>query len=93
MLPDKNSGYTVTLNVKDHEYIDFCAIAVDEQQGLLITTEQGFSEGTIESCRIVPNNRPEFVIRVTSSTAAPCERKIRFLQTATVDGRIIEIVD
>ena len=27
LLPDKNSGYTISLNVKDKEFVDFCAIS------------------------------------------------------------------
>jgi hypothetical protein len=96
MLPDKNSGYTLTLNVQDKEYIDLCAVSHDGQN-CLITTERGFSEETVDSYRRLPLSllQKDFVItvRITSSTAAPRKRRFRFLQTATTDHRIVESID
>lgn len=42
MLPDKNAGYTVTLNVDDKEYLDLCAID-DNGMNLVVTMERGYT--------------------------------------------------
>ena len=89
MLPDKNSGWTLTLNVQDKEIIDLAAY---RESDVFFTTELGFSEGRVDSCRpwniyvpivgskswIDPKvEQPALIVKVTSSNAAPHERKIR----------------
>jgi hypothetical protein len=95
MLPDNDTGYTLTLNVDIPEYVDLCAISNDTKTRI-ITLERGYREGTIESCMILPPGNYEITLRITSSNGRPAARKIRIHDTFThfpeEIGRIVEFI-
>lgn len=96
MLPDRNSGYTVTLNVQDSEFVDLCAIREDGKQRIL-PLERGYTEGAVDLCTTLPNDINELAVRVTSSNAEPTERKVRLYNVINhfpgYYGRIVEFIE
>ena len=79
MVSSANSGYTVTLNVDDREFVDLCAISDDLTQPRVIPLEHGYS-GRVDSCTRLPPGDLDITVRVTSN-ARPTERRVR-LHTA-----------
>jgi hypothetical protein len=97
MLPDNNSAHTITLNVRDREFVDLCAISDDETLTRIVSLEHGYSKGTVESCTILPIRDPlELTVRVTSSNTQPNERRISLYNTNNHFhnqlGRIVEFI-
>lgn len=96
LLPDKNSGYTISLNVKDKEFVDFCAISeVDHTR--IIPAEQGYINDFEDEYaeRLRPDaGELDLVIRISSSNAKPVERRVRlhanFNTFPNSPGRIVE---
>jgi hypothetical protein len=78
MLPDSTPAHSLTLNVNIPEYVDLCAIeACGVRRTRLLTTEYGYTKGTIKSCR--PFNRPDrqvITVRVASSNTKPTKREV-----------------
>jgi hypothetical protein len=97
LVPYANSGYTLTLNVNDREFVDLCAISDDVNQPRVIPLEYGYTQGRIDSCTPLPPVDMDITVRVTSSNAKPTERSVR-LHTA-VDhfvnqhGKIVEFIE
>lgn len=97
LVPYANSGYTLTLNVNDKEFVDLCAISDDVNQPRVIPLEYGYTQGRIDSCTLLPPVDMDIAVRITSSNAKPTERSVR-LHTA-VDhfvnqhGRIVEFIE
>jgi hypothetical protein len=93
MLPSDISGYTITLNVKDREYIDLCARTQDNTR-TYISNERGLP---VFINQIVDIPQPlEGVLRVTSSNAKEAEKKIRIdpnLHDPEDVGRIAQFID
>jgi hypothetical protein len=96
LFPDKNSGYTLTLNVRDKEFVDFCAIS-EVEHTRIIPPEQGFiNEFENEYAnRLGPNTGDlDLVIRISSSNAKPVERQVTlhadFNTFPNSPGRIVE---
>jgi hypothetical protein len=96
MLPDMNAGYTVTLNVKDKEYVDLCAIDVNGTNRVA-TLEYGYTKGTVDSCVPLGNQIIEATIKITSSNASVSRRKIRIHNVPNhfrgEPNRIVEFLD
>lgn len=84
LTSDKNSVYTtITLNVQDEEYADFCAVSKDGKT-ILFPPDSGFnaSEG-IGSCVSVPLSKyegVEFTIMITSSNATLHRRDFKIVR-------------
>ena len=75
MIPNKNSEYTVTLNVDDREFVDLCAISDDVDLPRVIPLERNYS-GSINSCtQLTPGDRV-ITVRITSSNARSTERRV-----------------
>lgn len=96
MIPYANSGYTLTLNVNDREFVDLCAISDDVNRPRIIPLEYGYGD-RIDYCTPLPSGVLDITVRVTSSNARPTERRVR-LHTE-VDhfhnrpGRIVEFIE
>lgn len=95
MLPDKNAGYMIILNVDDNEFLDLCAI--NNIGNRIITNEHGFTIGRVDSCMSVGNQNIDATIRITSSNAKECRRKIRIHNVSNhfphEPFRIVEFLD
>lgn len=84
LTSDKNSVYTtITLNVQDEEYVDFCAVSKDGKT-ILFPPGNGFSasEG-IGSCNSVPFSEyegVEFTFMITSSNATLHRRDFKIVR-------------
>jgi hypothetical protein len=78
VLPDNNRSYTVTLNVRDLEYVDLYAVSQDRRIRV-IPLEYGYSKRTISSCSPVPQNVDRVTLRISSSNSRPTEREITLL--------------
>jgi hypothetical protein len=93
MLPSDMNGYTITLNVKDREYIDLCARTQDNIRTYR-STERGLPV-VINQIVDIPQAF-EGILRITSSNAKEAERKIMIdpnLQDANNNGRISQFID
>jgi hypothetical protein len=75
MIPAPNSGYTITLNVEDREFVDLCSISGDETQPRVIPLEHGYS-GRVDSCTRLPQGDIDITVRIISN-AKPIERHVR----------------
>jgi hypothetical protein len=98
LIPDKNSGYTTTLNVQDKEFVDLCAISIDNLVRI-IPAEQGYVNEfeTEYATRLPPSaGEIEITLRITSSNAKPTERCMRlyskFENFSKEPGRIVEFI-
>jgi len=78
VLPDNNRSYTVTLNVRDLEYVDLYAVTQDRRIRV-IPLEYGYSKRTISSCSPVPQNVDRVILRISSSNSRPTEKEITLL--------------
>lgn len=99
LLPDRNSGFTITLNVEDKEFVDFCAIRSDgrfriipPEQGYVNDYENEYAE------RLPPEaGEIELTLRITSSNARRVERALRLHPAIdhfpNQPGRIVEFPD
>lgn len=96
LISNTNGEHTVTLNVKDREFVDLCAISDDVNLPRVIPLERGYP-GSIDLCTRLPPGARDIIVRITSSNARPTERRVR-LHTG-VDhfpeqhGRIVEFID
>jgi hypothetical protein len=97
LIPNKDSGYTITLNVDDREFVDLCCIS-DDGQTRIIPPEHGYSIVKRFDDYVPLEQKWGYItVRITSSNAKPVERKVK-LHT-TVDhftkqrGRIVEFLD
>jgi hypothetical protein len=99
LLPDRNGGFTITLNVKDREFVDLCAIR-DDGRFRIIPPEQGYVNDYENEYaeRLTPTaGGAELTLRITSSNAKPVQRMLRL--HSTVDhfpnqhGRIVEFIE
>ena len=99
LLPDRNSGFTIKLNVEDKEFVDLCAIRSDgrfriipPEQGYLNKYENEYAE------RLSPEaGELQLTLRITSSNARSVERTLRLHSTvdhfADKRGRIVEFLN
>ena len=78
MVPNVNNGNTITLNVGDREFVDLCAVSDELNQPRVIPLENGY-QARVDTCsRIQPDAGDlDITIRITSSNAAPNERRAR----------------
>ena len=99
LLPDRNSGFTIILNVEDKEFVDLCAIRSDgrfriipPEQGYVNDYENEYTE------RLTPEaGEIDLTLRITSSNARPVKSTLRL--HSTVDhfpnqpGRIVDFLN
>jgi hypothetical protein len=97
MVSNASSGYTLTLNVEDREFIDLCAVSEDINQPRVIPLEYGYSRGRIYSCTTLQPGDLDITVRVTSSNARSTERRVRlhnrFDHFPQQRGRIVEFIE
>lgn len=79
LLADKNSGFTIIINVKDREFVDLCAIREDNafriippEQGYVIEYEDDYATQVSSDEGMI-----ELTLRITSSNAKPIEIKVK----------------
>jgi hypothetical protein len=72
VVPYEKSGYTLTLNVHDMEFVDVSAISLDGQIRV-VPLEYGYTRGTVNDSTVLPETLQNIVVRITSSNAAPVE--------------------
>ena len=99
LLPDRNSGFTIVLNVEDKEFVDLCAIRSDgrfriipPEQGYVNEYENEYAE------RLSPEvGEINLTLRITSSNAKPVTRTLRLHSTVNhfpdQHGRIVEFIN
>jgi hypothetical protein len=97
LVSDRNAGYTTILNVRDKEYVDFCAISKDSLVRI-IPTEQGFVNKFENeyAMRLGPSaGEIDFTLRITASNAEPIERSLKlyseFEHFPKEPGRTVEL--
>jgi hypothetical protein len=92
MMANRNSGYTVILNVKDKEFIDLCGLPEDGK-GVIVPPEHGYSTD-INSCSRLAGDT-NITIRITASNAKPTERRVKIYDKAIPSDpprhRIVEL--
>lgn len=99
ILPDKNSGFTIIINVEDKEFLDLCAIR-ETNEYRIIPPEQGYVfRDEVDYVTMLTSDQGvgELTLRITSSNAKPIERKVKLHNRVDhfpdQPGRIIEFLD
>lgn len=99
LLPDRNSGYTIILNINDREFVDLCAISgIDHVR--IFPPERGYENefDTEYASRLWPSaGEFDITLRISSSNAKSTERRVRlhnrFKPFPNDPGRIIEFIE
>ena len=95
MISNPSSGYTITLNVEDREFVDLCAISDNLTQPRVIPLEHGYSD-RVDACTPLQGNIIDITVRITSSNASPVERRGRLQNEIDhfpgQHGRIVEFI-
>ena len=96
MIPDMNSGYTLTLNVQDSEFIDLCAVS--QKSIRVIPSERGYGTQHYEPIRSDLESKDlDLTLRITSSNTRPTERRLRIYAMVdhfpTYYSKVVEFID
>ncbi|MGH9979309.1 MAG: hypothetical protein ACRD8Z_26270 [Nitrososphaeraceae archaeon] len=86
------------MNVGDSEFVDLCAVSDELNLPRVIPLENGY-KGRVDACSCIQSGAGDLdiTLRITSSNAAPAERRVR-LHTLpdhfpNQHGRVVEFLE